>query len=255
MSYEHFHRWRTQPVEGTPDLTVVIPAYNEAERIVPTIGAVAAHVSLHHPRWELVVADDGSTDVTVSRVEALGLVNARVSSIGRNLGKGGAVRRGMLEARGRRVLFADADQSTPIEELGRMMAALDAGADVAIGSRAAAGGSEANRSALRQFVSNSGRSLIRRALHLDLADTQCGFKLFRREAAEQVFRRQTIEGFSFDLEVLYIANLLGLRIAEVPVSWVDAPGSKVETAKEVRRFLADLVAIRDRAARGVYAHA
>ncbi len=254
MSYEAFSRWRTEPVEH-PDLSIVIPAFNEADRIIPTIGAIAAHVAVSHPRWELIIADDGSTDETVARVDSLGLVNARVSSVGRNLGKGGAVRRGMLSARAPRVLFADADQSTPIEELRGLQAALDAGADVAIGSRGAEGGTESNRSLVRQAVSNGGRSLIRRGLRLDLADTQCGFKLFTRPAAQQVFRRQTIEGFSFDLEVLYIANLLGLHIAEVPVNWVDAPGSKVDTAKEVRRFLTDMVDIRRRDARGMYAHA
>ncbi len=248
-----FERWQREPVDH-PVLSVVVPAYNERDRIVPTIGAIAAHVCDGRP-WELLVSDDGSSDDTVDRVHRLGLANVRVLSAEANTGKGDAVRRGMLAARGDRVLFADADQSTPIEELDRLMAALDEGFDVAVGSRAADGATEANRSAARRLVSATSRALIRRAMRLDLSDTQCGFKLFTRAAAQRLFAAQTIEGFSFDLEVLYLAARLGMEVAEVPVEWIDAPGSKVDTSREVVRFLRDLRVIRRNDAQGVYAHA
>jgi dolichyl-phosphate beta-glucosyltransferase len=256
MPYDNYLAWKQQPLQEDPVLSVVVPCYNERDRILPTIGAIAAHVCDIGVPWELIIADDGSTDDTVARVEAAGLANLRVEPAPRNLGKGAAVRRGMLAARGHYLLFADADCSTPIQELDKLLVALrDEGADLAIGSRAATGSEALNRSAVRRIATTGLRLLAQKLLRTRVEDTQCGFKLFTRPAARRLFAHQTIDGFSFDLELLFLAHRMGMRIAEVPVRWYDAPGSKVEPLKEARRFLRDVFRIRLNAVRGVYADA
>jgi dolichyl-phosphate beta-glucosyltransferase len=256
VSYEDYLRWKTEPIEQEPYLSVVIPAYNEEVRIVPTIGAVAAHISGLGFPWELIVSDDGSRDNTVQVVEDLRLANLRVIRAPQNEGKGSAVRRGMLAARGRYVLFDDADNSTPIEEVGKVLGKLEAEHfDVAVGSRAAEGAEEASKGLLRRTMSGGLRWIVAAGFHIGVRDTQCGFKMFTHEAAQRLYKAQTINGFSFDLEILYLADKLGYRVAEVPVAWVDAPGSKVDPAKEVQRFLRDLLKIKANDLRGVYAHA
>ena len=254
MSYESYRAWRDEPISLPPMISVVVPAYNESERILPTIGAFGAHISEQGLPWELIVSDDGSTDGTAELLEGLGLANLRVIRAPHNQGKGAAVRRGVMAARGRLILFADADNSTPVEQLGRLVDAIDAGNDVAIGSRAADGASEANRSILRRTMSGGIRFLARRTLSLGVKDTQCGFKLLRAEVAREVFEKTTIDGFSFDLEVLFLATKAGYRIVEVPVEWIDAPGSKVDVKKEAQRFLRDLAIIRGNDLRGRYDH-
>ena len=256
MTYADYATWKTTPIGGEPYLSVVIPAYNEEVRIVPTIGAIASHVSGLGFPWELIVADDGSNDRTVPLLEELGFANMRVLRTPRNGGKGSAVRRGVLAARGKYVLFSDSDNSTPIEEVEKLLHILDQeGYDVAVGSRAAAGAQEANRTLLRRIMSGGLRWIVGSILRIDVRDTQCGFKLYTREAAQRLYGAQTIMGFSFDLEILYLASKLGYRVAEVPVSWVDAPGSKVDTTKEVVRFLRDMAKIKVNDLRGVYANA
>ncbi len=242
MSYFTYQQWKNRPIENTPYLSVVIPAYNEAERIVPTIGAIASYVSGVCSSWELIVADDGSTDSTVSVVQDLDLANGQVLIAEKNGGKGSAVQRGILAARGRYILFDDADNSTPIEELDRLLEKVERGDyDIAVGSRAVAGAEESKRSPVRRLMSGGLRWLGKNVFQIGLQDTQCGFKLFTREAAQHLCRAQTIMGFSFDLELLYLANKFGYRVAEAPVAWVDAPGSKVNPTKEAQRFLRDLV--------------
>ncbi len=238
MSYEAFERWRCERVVS-PTLSIVIPAYNEGERILPTLGAFAVIVSKIAPDWELIVSDDGSRDLTSDLVETLGWVNLRVLRHA-NTGKGGAVQRGVLAATGQMILFADADNSTPIEELSRLIAALEAGNDVAIGSRAAIGATEENKSIVRKLGSAFLRSLARAFTGLKTRDTQCGFKLFQREAALRLFTAQRAMGFSFDLEILYLARKFGYRVIEVPVRWFDAPGSKVDAVRDGLRFIRDL---------------
>jgi dolichyl-phosphate beta-glucosyltransferase len=252
ISYQDYYLWKTTPLRETPLLSVVIPAYNESARIVPTIAAISVYCSNLGLPWELIVADDGSKDDTVSVLHSLGLANLRVLTVEQNGGKGSAVRRGMLAARGRYILFTDADNSTPIEQLGFALQTLFEGYDVVIGSRAADGAEEHNRIPLRRIVSWGLRRLVRYALNLDLNDTQCGFKLFRREAARSLCQQQTLMGFSFDLELLYLAQKFSLQVVEHPVVWIDAPGSKVETVKEARRFLRDILTIRRNDVQGKY---
>ncbi len=256
MAYERYQEWKVTPIKNDPYLSIIIPAYNEEERIVPTIGAIASHVSGLGFDWEMIIADDGSTDQTVNLIEGLGFANLRLLKADRNEGKGRAVQRGMLAARGKYVLFADADNSTPVEEIEKVLAKLESGDyDVAIGSRAAEGAQETARSPLRQLMSNGLRSLIRYVFRFGVKDTQCGFKMYTAEAAHRLHGAQTIKGFSFDLEVLYLAFKLHYRVAEVPVHWVNAPFSKVNSSKEVRRFLRDLFKIKLNDVRGIYANA
>jgi dolichyl-phosphate beta-glucosyltransferase len=252
--YEAYQRWKTNPLEGPPILSIVLPAYNEEIRIIPTIGAIASHVSQLGMPWELIVSDDGSKDQTVPLLEELDFANLRVLRAPQNGGKGSAVRRGMLAARGDYILFSDADNSTPIEEMGTLLTKVrDEGYDIAVGSRAADGAEEAHKSFLRHLMSGGLRWLVRHGLRVGVRDTQCGFKLFNRVSAERLFNAQTIMGFSFDLEILYLASKFGFRVVEVPVRWIDAPGSKVDTRKEVQRFVRDLTKIKLNDLRGVYA--
>jgi dolichyl-phosphate beta-glucosyltransferase len=251
--YNKYLEWKNNPIEQPPYLSVIIPAYNESERIVPTIGAFASQVCDLDIPWELVIADDGSTDDTVSIAEGLELVNLRVLRAPQNGGKGSAVRRGMAAARGQYILFADADNSTPIEEIIALKAKVeDEGFDIVVGSRAAAGAEEANRSMLRRVMSGGLRLIVQNVLRIGVLDTQCGFKLYSRDAADKLILAQTIMGFSFDLEHLYLARKYGLKVAEVPVQWIDAPGSKVDTRKEAQRFLKDLLKIKINDWRGIY---
>jgi len=255
MAYDNYERWKTTPITGQPYLSIVIPAYNEEIRIVPTIGAIASHVSDLGFPWELIVADDGSKDSTVKLVEELGFANLRVLRAERNGGKGSAVRRGMLAADGQYVLFDDADNSTLIEEVEKLLRKLvTEGYDVAVGSRAAAGAQEASKSLLRRVMSGGLRWIVRYVFRIGVQDTQCGFKMFTQAAAKRLHTAQTIMGFSFDLEILYLAAKVGYRVAEVPVTWVDAPGSKVDPAKEARRFLRDLTKIKLNDLRRAYAN-
>ena len=253
MPYENYARWKTTPVDGEPKLSIVIPAYNERERIVATIGAIASHVSDLGFPWEMFIADDGSKDDTVHIVEELGLANLTVLKAPKNGGKGSAVQRGMLAARGKYVLFADADNSTPIEEVSKLLNKLEnENFDVAVGSRAAEGAEEGRKSLFRKILSGGLRWIVKNIFRIGVKDTQCGFKMYTREAAQKLHTKQTIMGFSFDLEILYLASKYGYKIAEVPVSWIDAPGSKVDTRKEVQRFLRDLMKIKSNDLRGVY---
>lgn len=252
VAYDKYLRWKTQPLAVAPALSIVIPAYNEAIRIVPTIGAMASYVCSLDLSWELIVVDDGSKDDTVALCTGLELANLHVLIAERNGGKGSAVRRGVLVARGERILFADADNSTPIEELSNLMRRMDEGCDVVVGSRAAGGAEETHRSLIRRTMSNTLRAMIRPILSMNIKDTQCGFKLFKREAALRIFTAQTIMGFSFDLEVLYLAHKYGCKVAEQPVNWIDAPGSKVDKMKEIRRFLKDMARIKLNDFKGIY---
>jgi len=251
--YSAYQRWKNEAQTETPYLSIVIPAYNEEIRIIPTIGAIASHVSGLGFPWELIIADDGSKDDTVEMVQDLGFVNLNLLVAERNGGKGNAVQRGMLAAKGDYILFTDADNSTPIEEVENLLGKLrDDGYDVAVGSRAAEGAQVSNKSFFRQLMSDGLRWINRVFFGIRVKDTQCGFKMYTRKAAHHLHSTQTLMGFSFDLEILYLAAKFGYKIVEVPVDWIDAPGSKVDASKEALRFLRDLAKIRWNDIRGVY---
>jgi dolichyl-phosphate beta-glucosyltransferase len=224
-----------------PDLSVIIPAFNEAGRLPRTLERVNAFLRQWSRSYEVLVADDGSTDETAQKARDAG---ATVLRDDRNRGKGHAVRRGMLAARGQRLLMTDADLSTPIEELPRFLARMDEGFEVVIGSRALPGSTiEVHQPWYRE---NMGRvyNLFVRALALPgLRDTQCGFKLWSARAAREAFAAARLDGFSFDVEALYVARKRGYRIAELPVTWRNDAASRVGLGGGSRAF-PDLLRIR-----------
>lgn len=237
----------SRPMRPQPDLSIVIPAFNEQERLEPTLRAYLAHCRGQGRDVEVIVVDDGSTDGTTALVERLAteFPQLRLVRLAQNQGKGYAVRSGVVNARGRRILFADADGATCLEEVERLEAAIDAGADVAIGSRALHGtGVEVRARVHRRLIGRMFHLLVRLTGVADIADTQCGFKLFRGPAAHALFSRMRTTGFSFDVEVLMMAGLCGYRIAEVPVNWTHQPGSRVNLVTDSGRMAWDLVRMR-----------
>ena len=232
-----------------PALSVVIPAFNEAARLPPTLERVHVYLAGSGMTHEILVVDDGSGDGTASVAEAHGATVIRNEA---NRGKGHATRRGMLAARGARRLMSDADLSTPIEELPRLMARLDEGYDVAIASRAVAGARiEVRQPAYREGMGRLFNLCVRALAVPGIHDTQCGFKLFTAAAAEASFGPARLDGFSFDVETLFVARRRGLRIAEVPVTWRNDAATRVGAASGFRAFL-DLARIRLNGWRGRY---
>jgi dolichyl-phosphate beta-glucosyltransferase len=222
-------------------LSVIIPAYNEEHRLGRTLASIL-RVANHD--WEIIVADDGSTDRTAELVEQLADPRVRVLSAPENKGKGHAVRRGIAASHGRRVLYCDADEATPIEEFAILGSELDHGFAAAIGSRAG----QKSRVTARQHPARVllgwlGNRLIRLLAVPRIADTQCGFKMFDGDKARFVFAQSRIDGFGFDVEILHLFDRYGWPVAEVPVRWAHQPGSKVRSL-DYPRVLADVVRVR-----------
>jgi dolichyl-phosphate beta-glucosyltransferase len=235
-----------------PFLSIVVPAYNEARRIRSTLESLC-HIKETKPySVELIVVDDGSTDKTVETVAEF--PGIRLLRNDRNHGKGFTVRHGVLEAQGEFILFTDADLSTPIEEMDKLLSALQSsGADVAVGSRAL----ERELIGIHQpwFRDMGGRFfnlLVRVFTGLKLHDTQCGFKLFKRSSTRRAFEQMRVEGFGFDPELLFLIERGGGRVLEVPVRWNDHPATKVRFFRDSTRMVLDLIAIRWRAFMGKY---
>lgn len=240
---------------GTPDLSIIVPAYNEASRIEPTIRDIVGYCRSGRRVFELLLIDDGSSDETSSIGRRLSeeFPELRLIRLAANQGKGFAVRTGVLNATGRAVLFADADGSTPISEIERLESALNAGADVAVGSRE--GGGEAVRVKAklhRRLIGRTFHFLVESLANPGIKDTQCGFKLFRSEVSHDLFSRMRMNGFSFDVEVLVMARRRGYRVAEVPVNWTHQPGSKVRLTVDSLQMAADLFRIRAHCLKGEY---
>jgi hypothetical protein len=236
-----------------PTLSIVIPAYNEAACIAQTINAVRAALDQVVPSWELIVADDGSTDGTprIAREAAGADARIRVSEAPHG-GKGAAVRRGMLEARGEWRFLADADLSMPIAEIVRFLPAPGTpAAEVVIGSREVAGARRIDEPWHRHAIGRVFTWFVKILVLTGIEDTQCGFKLFSGRAAEALFSRQRLDGFGFDVEVLYLARRAGLTIRQVPVTWTYDAQSKVTWWSGLDGFL-DLLRVRWNAASGAY---
>jgi dolichyl-phosphate beta-glucosyltransferase len=235
-------------------ISVVIPAYNEGNRVIVAYKTLTEYLQKNHPDYELIFVDDGSKEP----LERLLLLlthdgHTRVLTNEQNKGKGYSVRRGVLASRGEYVLYTDADQSTPIEEMEKLMASLEEGYDLAIGSRAM----PSSQIRLHQPVhrESSGKAfnmLLRAILGLRITDTQCGFKAFRRDAAQDIFKRQTLDGFCFDAEILLIAKERGYKTGEIPVVWSNSERTSVNLPKQSIRMFLDLIIIKINSLKGKY---
>jgi len=235
-----------------PFLSIVVPAYNEARRIRDTLERLCQMQQSKPYPVELIVVDDGSKDQTVQTV--VEFPGIRMVRNDRNHGKGYSVRHGVLEARGEFVLFTDADLSTPIEEVDKLLSTLqENGADAAIASRALERELiGVHQPWLREMGGRFFNLLVRAFTGLKLHDTQCGFKLFNRSSTRRAFEKLRIEGFGFDPELLFLIERAGGRIVEVPVRWNDNPATKVRFLRDSLEMFLDLIAIRWRSLTGKY---
>jgi glycosyltransferase involved in cell wall biosynthesis len=238
-----------------PRLSIVIPAYNESARIEAALSNVLACVESRAWDADILVVDDGSTDNTSAIVQQWMASNPRLHLIQNpgNRGKGYSVRNGLLQSSGEIVMFTDADLSAPIEEAERLLAAIDAGADVAIGSRWLDKQKQTVHQPLyRRFFGRCFNWVTRKVMGLPFKDTQCGFKAFKRDAAQTIFRLQTIERWGFDPEILFIARKLKYTIVEVPVTWGHDERSRISYLKDGLKMLEEMGQIRANSVRGRY---
>ena len=229
-------------------LSLVVPAFNEEKRLGITLNAIHDYLTKMNYPWELIVVDDGSTDRTSAVAESLIKTMPALSVLrnDRNYGKGFSIRNGIFRCRGRYVGFLDADYKTPIEEISKMLPWLEAGFDVVFGSRGLkASQIEISQPRYRQL----GAKLFSMAMHLivglrDIIDTQCGFKFFRHDVAQVLFGRQSIQGYMFDVEILYLAKNLNYKLKEVPIRWRNDPDSRLQLVRGNLRNIRDLIGIR-----------
>ncbi|MBE7159140.1 MAG: glycosyltransferase family 2 protein, partial [Rhodospirillales bacterium] len=240
---------------SSPQISIVIPAYNESARIEGALARVLACV--YERQWdaEVLVVDDGSTDDTAAIVQRWMAAHPTLQLFENpgNRGKGYSVRNGLLQAAGEIVMFTDADLSAPIEEAQRLFDAIDAGADVAIGSRWLDKQRQTKHQPLyRRFFGRCYNALTRAVMGLPYKDTQCGFKAFRRSAARCIFPLQTIERWGFDPEILFIAQKLGFHIVEVPVTWGHDERSRISYLRDGSQMLKEMMEIRSNSLRARY---
>lgn len=241
------------------ELSVIIPAHNEAARILPHLHSIIRYMNARGRTFEVIVVDDGSLDETACLVHeyAKRVPSIRLLRLPTCAGKGAAVRHGMQAAQGRRQLFTDADGATPIPELERLEQALHSGAEIAIGSRSLASRRPQFTVDARWHRSLLGtvfNGIVRAGGITGITDTQCGFKLFERAVAQDLFSVSCVNGYGFDLELLYVAQRRGYRIAEVPVNWADQPGSKVRLMRDGLAMLRELMTIHRNAEKGFYSN-
>ena len=238
-----------------PALAVIVPAFNEARRLTDNLLTLLSYLQAFRPEAELIVVDDGSTDGTAEVAEGLFArlpdVTARVLRFAQNRGKGHAVRTGLLATQAPIALFSDADLSTPITEMPKIVEPIEAGNyDIVLGSRALDRSLIGHRQPWRREQGGKVfNALVRLTTGLPFSDTQCGFKAFRMEAARPILERAQIDGFGFDVELLFLAQRAGLRMLEVPVRWDHREGSKVHIVRDSLRMFTEVVNLRRRVAR------
>ncbi len=229
-------------------LSVIIPAFNEAQRLPATIEAAYAWLTENiDDAFEIIVVDDGSQDSTVEKTDTMIAEHPQLKLLVQpeNRGKGAAVRRGMLEATGDIRLFMDADHSTHIREVAKVLPAIEAGADVVVASRQHPESDiSVSQSWLREHMGKSFNFLMRSLVGLKMEDTQCGFKAFTARAADAIFPIQKLDGFSFDVELLWLANHFGFNTVEIPVEWINEPNSRVRMLADPALMFADIIRIR-----------
>lgn len=235
--------------QARPFLSIVIPAYNEEVRLVPTVARIKEYLAGQSYSSEILVVDNASSDRTSEVAREAGVEVLEEPQ----RGKGAAVRTGMLAARGEQILFSDADLSTPIEEVEGLMAELQAGSDVAIASRGLPESKLPVRQPwYRELVGRAGNVLVRLVAVRGISDTQCGFKLFPRAIARRLFGAQLMTGIAFDMEILFLAQRSGMKIAEVPVTWTDSPETRISRVRDSLDAIKDLARIRMNWIRGRY---
>lgn len=238
-----------------PHYSIIIPAYNESDRLGATLDRVLAYVSAQQWDAEIIVVNDGSRDRTPDLVRGYAQRHANlrlVENLG-NRGKGYSVRNGMLNALGEILLFSDADLSAPIEEAPKLLAAVESGADIAIGSRWLHPELQTHRqSLLRQFYGRVFNLVLRILLGLNFKDTQCGFKAFTRSAAHKIFPQQKIERWGFDPELLFLARRFPLKVVEVGVAWAHDEETRINPLRDGLRMFAEVLKIRWNALTGKY---
>lgn len=231
---------------------MVIPAYNEERRLPGTLNALTSYLDERGESYEIIVADDGSTDSTVALARSIAVWSPGVRVLAlAHRGKGHAVRRGMLVASGTRIVFCDADLPVAATDIGRLADRLES-CEVAIGSREGPGARRIDEPYYRHLMGRVFNRVVSILAIPGLQDTQCGLKAFAADAAREIFTRQAIDGFGFDVEVLFVAARLGYRIDQVPVVWQHRPSSRVEPIWDTLRMLRDVLWVRAHAARGRY---
>lgn len=228
-------------------LSIVIPAYNEEKRIEETLEKILNYLKTKNYQYEIIVVDDGSSDNTVKVLETIAKENKNIFILKneQNSGKGYSVRKGVLESKGDYILFSDADLSTPIEEVEKLLHWLNQGFDVTIGSRGLKESDiKIHQPFYRELMGKFFNFLVQTLLIKGIKDTQCGFKCFKKDATKEIFKRQKIDGFGFDVEILYIAKKLNYKIKEVPVTWLNSPNSKVSPIKHSLEMFKDILKIK-----------
>jgi len=234
-------------------LSVVVPAFNEASRIGDTLAELRRTLPSMAESWEVRVVDDGSHDETAHLVADAAAEDHRiVLQCEAHRGKGAAVRAGLLAARGELRFMCDADLSMPLDELPKFLALVPAQCDIAIGSREGPGARRVGEPLYRHLVGRAFNYVVRAGRLGDIQDTQCGFKLFSRQAVDTVFPRTTIDGWAFDIEVLWIARHAGLRVTELPIEWHYRERSRVSIVRDSLRMVNDVWRVRFNAMRGKY---
>ena len=238
---------------STPYLSIIIPAHNEERRLPTTLEQVFSFLQTQPYSAEVFVVENGSQDRTLAVAQAFVNRNPNLHILQELArGKGLAVRRGMLEARGEYRFMFDADSSMPVEEINHFIPPALVGCDIMIGSREAPGSVRHNEPPYRHLGGRAVNTMIRLLALPGLQDTQCGFKCFRGEVAEDLFQHQTLTGWSFDIELLYIARRRGYRIIEIPINWYFNPESKLNVITDAVKMGMDIITIRLNALRGVY---
>lgn len=226
-----------------PEISLIIPAYNEELRIGKTLDKIIEYFELLNRTYEIIVVDDGSKDDTASVVQDY--KNVKILKQIPNQGKGAAVRRGMLESTGDFRIFSDADLSTPIKEFQKLYDCFKSGTDVCIGSRAVDYSMiKVHQPFYREFMGKTFNKIVQLLVIKGIKDTQCGFKGFSEKAAKQIFNIAKIDGFGFDVEIIYLASKLGFKVKEIPVEWYNDDRSTVNPIKDSLKMFKEILNIR-----------